>query len=152
MNRAKVIQLASALVSGLLFGTGMVVSGMADPQKVLAFLDITGQWDPSLMFVMGGALLIFGPFYHLVIKTRKQALNGDDINLPATNKVDSTLVTGSMIFGLGWGIAGICPGPAVSSLSGGSSTIVIFLVSMLLGIALAKRYLAKGDVANTVCS
>ncbi|WP_047044532.1 YeeE/YedE family protein [Vibrio mexicanus] len=152
MNRTKVIQLASALVSGLLFGAGMVVSGMADPHKVLAFLDITGQWDPSLMFVMGGALLIFAPFYHLVIKKRGHALNGDDINLPATNKVESTLVTGSMIFGLGWGIAGICPGPAVSSLSGGSSTIVIFLVSMLLGIALAKRYLAKGEVAKTVCS
>ncbi len=103
MNRTKVIQLASALVSGLLFGAGMVVSGMADPQKVLAFLDITGQWDPSLMFVMGGALLIFAPFYHLVIKKRKHALNGDELNFPATNKVDSTLVTGSIIFGLGWG-------------------------------------------------
>ncbi|MGF1719310.1 YeeE/YedE family protein [Vibrio kyushuensis] len=130
------------LISGALFGSGMIVSGMADPEVVLAFLDVTGQWNPSLIFVMGGALMVFTPFYHLVIKKRTAAIDGAKFNWPVKPKIDSTLLTGSVIFGVGWGIAGICPGPAVSSISGGSNVILVFVLSMLVGITLAKQYLS----------
>ncbi|WP_295891045.1 YeeE/YedE family protein [uncultured Vibrio sp.] len=132
-----------SLVSGVLFGAGMIVSGMADPSVVLAFLDVTGDWDPSLIFVMGGALAVFAPVYHIVIKKRKKAVNGTEYNWPKSPKVDRKLVTGSIIFGIGWGIAGICPGPAVSSLSGGSTIIITFVLCMLAGMAMANIYTRK---------
>ena len=123
-----------ALVSGLLFGFGMMVSGMVDPNNVLNFLDLAGQWDPSLLFVMGGAVMVFMPFYLLVIKKMKQPLCNATFHLTNNRQVDFRLVTGALAFGVGWGIAGFCPGPVVTSLSGGNSTIYLFISTMLIGI------------------
>ncbi|MGD8116574.1 DUF6691 family protein [Vibrio sp. TRT 29B02] len=135
----------SALISGLLFGVGMALSGMIEPQKVIGFLDVAGQWDPSLAFVMGGALLIFMPCYFLVIKPRKASVTGCEYSLPRAKNVDSKLISGSALFGLGWGIAGICPGPAVASLGLGNLSIVIFFCAMVVGSLLAKVIFDKSN-------
>ena len=127
----------TSVVSGLFFGAGMVVSGMVQPEKVLGFLDIFGEWDPSLAFVMFGALLVFAPVYHLLIKPRECALDGSPFRFEKQNSVDARLVCGAGIFGLGWGLAGFCPGPIIASLAGGNVLVFIFLISMLAGIGLA---------------
>ncbi|MEE3876730.1 YeeE/YedE family protein [Vibrio sp. YYF0003] len=128
----------TALVSGVLFGIGMAVSGMIDPAKVVGFLDISGNWDPSLAFVMGGALAVFMPSYFLLIKPRKQSVSGAEMCTPTNTKIDARLLSGAAIFGLGWGLAGICPGPAVASLALGNVSIVLFFVAMLAGSMFAK--------------
>ena len=128
----------TALVSGILFGMGMAVSGMIDPAKVVGFLDISGNWDPSLAFVMGGALAVFMPSYFLLIKPRKQSVSGAKMCTPTNTKIDARLLSGAAIFGLGWGLAGICPGPAVASLALGNVSIVLFFVAMLAGSMFAK--------------
>ena len=140
MNR--ILFSLSILVSGMLFGIGMALSGMVDPAKVIAFLDVTGQWDPSLAFVMGGALAIFMPSYFYLIKPRKCAVNGGEYALPTKKNIDRNLVIGATLFGLGWGIAGICPGPAISSLWYGNSDIVVFILSMIMGSIIARRLLS----------
>jgi hypothetical protein len=123
-----------SLISGLLFGLGMTISGMADPVKVIGFLDVAGEWDPSLMFVMGGALLVFMPAYFLLIKSKVKPLNSEEFCLSTNKHIDKKLVSGAVIFGLGWGIAGVCPGPVVSSLALGNSDVIIFFVAMMLGL------------------
>lgn len=128
------VSLFVALLSGVLFGAGMNVSGMVDPANIFAFLDITGEWDPSLAFVMGGALLVFAPFYHFIIKPRSKTVDGNAFSLPTNTKIDHKLILGASIFGLGWGIGGICPGPAVASLGEGSITIILFIASMMIGM------------------
>ncbi|ANQ29201.1 YeeE/YedE family protein [Vibrio natriegens] len=128
----------TALVSGILFGMGMAVSGMIDPAKVVGFLDISGNWDPSLAFVMGGALAVFMPSYFLLIKPRKQSVSGAEMCTPTNTKIDARLLSGAAIFGLGWGLAGICPGPAVASLALGNVSIILFFVAMLAGSMFAK--------------
>ncbi|UYI49711.1 YeeE/YedE family protein [Vibrio natriegens] len=128
----------TALVSGVLFGMGMAVSGMIDPAKVVGFLDISGNWDPSLAFVMGGALAVFMPSYFLLIKPRKQSVSGAEMCTPTNTKIDARLLSGAAIFGLGWGLAGICPGPAVASLALGNVSIILFFVAMLAGSMFAK--------------
>lgn len=133
----------AALISGLLFGLGMTISGMADPAKVIGFLDVAGNWDPSLMFVMGGALLVFMPAYFLLIKPKTKPLNAEEFCLSTSKKIDTKLLSGATIFGLGWGIAGVCPGPAVSSLALGNSDVVIFTFSMMLGLGSTHSILNK---------
>ena len=130
-----------ALISGILFGTGMIISNMVDPTKVIGFLDITGNWDPSLAFVMVGALAVFTPCYHLLIKKRSHAVNGEKFSYTTNTKIDAKLISGAAIFGAGWGLAGFCPGPAMASLSGGSLTIIIFMFSMVSGMIVGKQYL-----------
>ena len=134
----KTIFRLTALVSGVLFGMGMAVSGMIDPAKVIGFLNISGNWDPSLAFVMGGALAVFMPSYFLIIKPRKQSVSGAEMCTPTNTKIDSRLLSGAAIFGLGWGLAGICPGPAVASLALGNVSIILFFVAMLAGSMFAK--------------
>ena len=107
---------------------------MVDPNNIFAFLDITGEWDPILAFVMGGALLVFAPFYHMLIKPRVKAIDGQEISVPSNNAIDPKLIIGAVLFGLGWGIGGICPGPAVASLGEMSTTIMTFIVAMLVGM------------------
>lgn len=141
MTKANIIRLFISLISGLLFGAGMIISGMVNPQKVIGFLDVTGNWDPSLAFVMMGALAVFTPAYHLVIKKRSNAINGEKLPEVSKAKVDSTLISGAIIFGIGWGLSGVCPGPAVASIAGGSSMILVFVVTMLIGMYIAKQYL-----------
>ncbi|HCH0956464.1 TPA: YeeE/YedE family protein [Vibrio parahaemolyticus] len=136
----------SALLSGVLFGMGMVVSGMIDPAKVIGFLDISGSWDPSLAFVMGGALAVFMPSYFLIIKPRKQSVSGEVFCTPTNKNIDGRLLSGAAIFGLGWGLAGICPGPAVASLALGNVSIVVFFVAMLVGSLFAKVIITNRNV------
>lgn len=121
---------------------GMALSGMIEPQKVIGFLDVAGSWDPSLAFVMGGALMVFMPAYFLLVKPKSKAFNGQELCVPTSKTIDNKLISGAALFGLGWGIAGVCPGPAVASLALGNSGIVLFVASMLLG-----SYAMK--VANT---
>ncbi|ELL0578028.1 YeeE/YedE family protein [Vibrio cholerae] len=130
----KLLFRATSLVAGLLFGLGMVVSGMADPAKVIGFLDVAGTWDPSLMFVMGGALAVFMPAYFLLIKPKAKPVNAEVFCLAKNTKIDRRLISGSVIFGLGWGLVGICPGPVVSSLALGNLGAWVFFPAMMVGL------------------
>lgn len=132
-------QISIVTFSGLLFGIGMVISGMADPAKVIGFLDITGEWDPSLAFVMGGALAVFVPAYLLLIKPRSESVFGDEIVCPTSKTIDKKLVGGAALFGIGWGLLGVCPGPAVASLFTGNTQVLFFIAAMLVGSFTAKR-------------
>lgn len=127
---------ATSLLAGVLFGLGMVISGMTDPNKVIGFLDIAGNWDPSLMFVMGGALAVFMPGYFLLVKKQAKPLNAEKFCLATQKSMDRRLLAGAATFGIGWGLVGICPGPAVASLSLGNLQIVIFFVAMMVGLGL----------------
>lgn len=124
-----------ALLAGLLFGLGLILSGMTDPSKVLGFLDLAGKWDPSLAFVMGGALLVGSLVFPFATKRQKSIL-GDTMRLPTATQIDRRLVLGGLTFGVGWGLAGYCPGPALASLAQGGSKPVLFFVAMLAGMAL----------------
>ncbi|MCF2950002.1 YeeE/YedE family protein [Paraglaciecola aquimarina] len=130
----------SAAVSGLILGLGLVVSGMVDPVKVIGFLDLFGNWDPTLAFVMGGGLCVYLPIYHLVVKPRGKTLFDEPCQLPNNSIIDIKLIIGSVLFGLGWGLSGICPGPALVNLSGGQTGILAFVLSMLLGMILTNRF------------
>ncbi|CAH1526437.1 Transporter [Vibrio jasicida] len=132
-------QISIVAFSGALFGMGMVISGMADPAKVIGFLDITGAWDPSLAFVMGGALAVFVPAYLLLIKPRSESVFGDEILCPTSKTIDKKLVGGAALFGIGWGLLGVCPGPAVASLFTGNIQVLLFIAAMLVGSFTAKR-------------
>ncbi|WP_341675014.1 YeeE/YedE family protein [Niveibacterium sp. SC-1] len=125
--------LLSALLAGLLFGIGLIVSGMANPAKVLGFLDLAGHWDPSLMFVMGGAIAVGVPAF-LLARRRATSLLGLVMHLPAAGGITRRLVLGSALFGVGWGIAGFCPGPALVALGAGYPKAVAFVAAMLAGM------------------
>ena len=128
------MKLIVALVSGLLFGAGLTIAQMVDPNKVLNFLDITGNWDPSLIFVMGGAITVFGLGYWTMIKNRTVSLTGNSIDIGSITIVNKPLIIGAVIFGLGWGLTGICPGPAIANISGGEPKILVFIVVMIIGM------------------
>lgn len=121
--------------AGLLFALGLLVSGMANPEKVLGFLDIAGQWDPSLAFVMAGAILV-GLFAFAVAKKRTMSFLGFDMRLPASDRLDKRLVVGSVLFGAGWGLAGFCPGPVLVALGAGKTGALVFVVAMVAGMGL----------------
>lgn len=124
-----------AFVSGLIFGLGLIVSGMANPAKVLAFLDLAGNWDPSLIFVMGGAIALGFVAFRFGGR-RTASLLGQPMQLPTARHLDQRLVVGSAIFGIGWGLAGICPGPALVLLGAGAVKGVVFVLALLAGMAL----------------
>jgi uncharacterized membrane protein YedE/YeeE len=126
--------LIAALAAGLIFGAGLIISGMTDPAKVQNFLDIAGQFDPSLAFVMVGAIAVAATGYHFVLR-RPRALASSTFHLPTNTRIDIRLVAGAAIFGVGWGLAGFCPGPALVSLSIGSEGAWVFVLFMLLGTA-----------------
>lgn len=130
-------RLLSALAIGLIFGAGIAISGMANPAKVLNFFDVAGSWDPSLAFVMGGALLVTAIGYRFVLK-RGAPVFGRLFHLPTRRDLDLPLVAGSAVFGIGWGIAGFCPGGAIPALGLGHAEAWLFAGSMLAGIALAR--------------
>ncbi|MFT0532493.1 DUF6691 family protein [Castellaniella hirudinis] len=125
----------SAFLAGLVFGIGLLVSGMADPVKVIGFLDIAGAWDPSLALVMGGAVLAGLGAFRLAGR-RTVTYLGLPLALPATRGIDRRLVLGSLVFGLGWGLAGLCPGPALVDLGAGHWQAAVFVAAMLLGMGL----------------
>jgi uncharacterized membrane protein YedE/YeeE len=124
-----------SLVAGLVFGLGLIVSGMFDPSKVLGFLDLAGRWDPSLAFVMAGAVAVSALGFAFVRK-RESSLLGLQLRIPSAGRVDGRLVTGAVLFGIGWGIAGFCPGPAVVALGMGRPEAVVFVVAMLAGMGI----------------
>ena len=125
----------TALFAGLVFGLGLIVSGMSNPAKVLGFLDLAGRWDPSLAFVMAGAILAAAPAFALA-RRRKASLLGEAMRLPAAGAIDRRLALGALAFGAGWGLAGYCPGPALVSLAAGGAKPWIFTLSMLAGMVL----------------
>ncbi|HHQ4774324.1 TPA: DUF6691 family protein [Aeromonas veronii] len=137
------MKLLTSLFAGLLFGLGMAISGMVDPARVTGFLDLAGAWDPSLAFVMGGALLVFMPGYFLLVKPRRQSVLGEPIAAVPAPKLERNLVGGAALFGIGWGLVGICPGPALSLISSGQPMILLFIVAMVVGILLVDRVWVK---------
>lgn len=126
-----------ALLTGLVFGTGIALSGMMDPAKVLNFFDVAGTWDPSLAFVMGGALIITFIGYRLVWH-RKAPLFGGRFQVPTSTVLDSRLIGGSALFGIGWGIAGFCPGAAIPALGTGRWEVALFLAAVIAGFFLRR--------------
>ena len=131
--------LLSQYAIGVLFGFGLIISGMSNPKKVLGFLDLAGMWDPSLIFVMFGAILVGLAGFYLV-KRRSEAFFGGAFHVPTRRDISKALVVGSFIFGVGWGIAGICPGPAIVVLGTGHLKAFIFLIAMLVGMQICDRY------------
>lgn len=129
------MQIVTALAAGVLFGLGLILSGMTDPSKVIGFLDLAGGWNPSLVFVMGGAIVVGLIAFRLAAR-HATALLGDVMRLPTARHIDRRLVLGSLTFGVGWGLAGICPGPAVASLATGRAEPIIFVIAMFVGMAI----------------
>lgn len=141
----------TALLSGLVFGLGLILSGMANPAKVLGFLDLAGAWDPSLALVMAGAIAV-GFFAFRLAKNRTRSLLGAEMKLPGNSRVDRRLLVGSVVFGVGWGVAGFCPGPALVALGTGAPKALVFVLAMLAGMLvfelIEKRRLAAAPGAG----
>lgn len=129
------MQIATSLLAGLVFGLGLIVSGMADPAKVLGFLDLAGAWDPSLAWVMAGAIAV-GSVAFFFANRRTQTLLGTPMKLPRHPEIDRRLVLGSLVFGIGWGLAGFCPGPALVALGMAQPQALTFTLAMLAGMGL----------------
>ena len=129
------MHIVTALIAGLLFGAGLILSGMSNPANVLAFLDVGGTWDPSLLFVMLGAILVAALAFRFA-RARVRPLFGERIHLPGAGRIDLRLVLGSTVFGIGWGLVGYCPGPALTSLAVGGRSTLLFVASMVAGMAL----------------
>lgn len=123
------------LFCGVLFGFGLCFSDMINPGRVLAFLDLTGNWDPTLLFVMIGALVVTIPGYHIAV-SKKAPLFDTRFHFPTSQKLDSSLITGAVMFGIGWGLIGMCPGPAISGLALGIKEIWVFVIAMFVGFYL----------------
>lgn len=131
MNRS----LFSAFLAGLIFGIGLLLSGMANPEKVLAFLDLFGAWDPSLGLVMAGAICIGMPAFYLAGK-RGKSLFGGELKLPSRQNIDRRLVLGGLVFGIGWGLAGFCPGPGIVATGAGEFKALVFAAAMVAGMGI----------------
>lgn len=129
------MRMITSLVAGLVFGIGLIISGMTNPAKVLGFLDLAGLWDPSLALVMGGAIAV-GVLAFQIARKRSKSLLGDPLRLPSATQVDPRLLVGGLAFGVGWGLAGFCPGPALASLATGGVKPAIFTVAMIAGMVI----------------
>ena len=129
------MQRITEFVAGLLFGLGLLLSGMSDPGKVLGFLDLLGTWDPSLALVMAGAILV-GMLAFTVAKKRTMNFLGGALHLPTANQIDRRLVIGALLFGAGWGLAGFCPGPSLVSMFSGQPKAAVFVLAMVIGMLL----------------
>ncbi len=133
------MRVLTALLAGLIFGFGLIISGMANPAKVLGFLDLFGRWDPSLALVMLGAIAAaFAPMQW--IQRSGHTLGGKSVTLPGTRQIDRRLIAGSLLFGTGWGIAGFCPGPALVAVGAGMPKAFVFVLAMLAGMFLLQLY------------
>ena len=122
-----------AAIAGLVFGLGLLISGMASPEKVLGFLDLAGPWDPSLALVMGGAIAV-GLLGFALVRKRSKSVLGEPMQMPTRKDIDAPLVVGASLFGIGWGLAGYCPGPALVGITAGIPSALIFTVAMLAGM------------------
>jgi uncharacterized protein len=131
------IQIASTFIAGILFGVGLVVSGLANPAKVLSFLDVAGAWDPSLIFTMNSAVAITGIGYRLVF-ARRNPIFADGFHMRSPGRIDGRLLAGATLFGIGWGLVGYCPGPAITAISLGNRSTFIFVAAMLAGMTLGR--------------
>lgn len=140
------MQVLMALLVGLVFGIGLIVAGMTDPAKVQGFLDLAGQWDPSLALVMGAAILV-GILVFPFAARRDRALLGDMMRMPTATVIDRRLVLGGLAFGAGWGLAGFCPGPALASLASGRMEVVLFTGAMLAGMGMFELLERRASVA-----
>ena len=138
------MQRAFEFLIGLLFGIGLIVSGMTDPGKVIGFLDVAGVWDPSLAFVMGGAIAV-GACAFALARRRTTAFFGGAMQLPSKTAIDRPLVVGSLMFGAGWGLAGFCPGPALVAFGAGYGQAAVFVLAMLAGMWLQQRWAARSN-------
>lgn len=145
------MRIVSSFLIGLLFGLGIVVGGMANPAKILNFFDVTGVWDPSLAFVMGGALAVTFVGYRLVLPRGRPVLDSR-FHLPTATGIDARLVAGSAIFGVGWGIAGFCPGGALPALGTLRLEVAVFVAALLAGILLTRLALARLPAPATALS
>ncbi len=124
-----------ALLSGTIFGLGLALSGMMNPARVRGFLDILGNWDPTLAFVMGGALLVMAIAWRIQARMHRP-MACEDFSLPGTKLIDGRLIGGAIVFGMGWGLGGLCPGPAIASLAVNFGSVTVFVISMIAGMAL----------------
>ncbi|WP_229744592.1 DUF6691 family protein [Neiella marina] len=136
------LSILSALASGLLFGAGLVISGMINPQKVIGFLDIFGHWDPSLALVMTGALAVYTPAYWLLVRQRTNAVLSEQLHIPNRTEIDCQLLIGAILFGVGWGLVGICPGPALTLISSLQQPVFLFIAAMFVGFWLAPKWMS----------
>ncbi len=127
-----------SLVSGIIFGIGLVISGMTNPEKVIGFLSITHNWDASLIFVMGGGIITAGPFFYFM-RNRQTSSLGNQIDLPKKQKLDKKIIIGASLFGVGWGLVGLCPGPAIAAIATFDPIIIVFLLSMAAGVLVKKN-------------
>jgi uncharacterized protein len=131
-----------SMTSGLVFGLGLILAGMADPMKVKAFLDLAGAWDPSLALVMGGAIAV-GVFAFAQAKRMPRSWSGEPMDIPSRTTIDARLIAGGVLFGIGWGIAGFCPGPALVALGNGMVEAAGFVAAMLVGMVMHDKLPAK---------
>lgn len=138
-QQANPLVVVAALASGLFFGFGLTLSEMINPRRVLGFLDVAGSWDPTLAFVMGGALLVSFPTFFLVKKLKKPVC-ATSFQIPTNRVIDKQLLLGAAMFGVGWGIVGFCPGPALAALVTGQGKVLLFVVSMLAGMGLFRLW------------
>ena len=138
----------SEFIVGLLFGWGLLISGMTDPGKVIGFLDLTGLWDPSLALVMGGAIAV-GFFAFGAAKKRTSNFLGGALHLPTSSDIDKRLILGALLFGAGWGLAGFCPGPGIVSMAAGQPKAAVFVVAMLAGMLVFEWTDRRGRRAST---
>jgi len=134
--------LITALISGIIFGVGLALGGMLDPSKVVGFLDLFGVWDPSLAFVMGGGVII-NVIGHLIIVRRSRPICDNQFHLPMTKTITLPLIIGSVLFGIGWGVTGLCPGPAVASTFVNIDTGISFIVAVIAGLVIGKIVLKQ---------
>jgi len=134
----------SSLISGIVFGLGLTVSGMVNPEKVLGFLNIFDAWDPSLMFVMIGAILIFSPL-HFIFKRKSRPIFAKNFVVFTNKNIDKNLIVGAMMFGAGWGLAGLCPGPAISAISFLNPSVYLFVLFMFIGFYLGNLFKNKNN-------
>ncbi len=133
------MQILSALITGSLFGFGLSLSEMINPARVISFLDVAGKWDATLLCVMGGALVVAVPLYPLILR-RPRPLLDQRFFLPTKSTIDRPLIVGAAIFGIGWGLGGFCPGPALAALASGSPAVLLFVIAMIAGQWAAGRF------------
>jgi hypothetical protein len=135
----------AAALAGVLFALGLVISGMADPNRVVAFLDVTGSWDPTLMFVMAGAIAVHAPLSRIV-RGHRAPLFEPVFHLPTKAAIDPSLILGAAVFGVGWGLSGYCPGPAIVSVGTGAAPVLVFVGAMIAGIAITRLWRRGRDL------
>lgn len=137
------MRIFAAFVAGLVFGLGLLVSGMANPAKVIGFLDLAGAWDPSLAFVMAGAIAV-GSIAFGIAARRQRSLLGEPMRLPTARAIDRRLIAGSTLFGVGWGVAGFCPGPALVAVGAGEAKAILFVAAMIAGMGIFEWFERRG--------